>query len=346
VTSSSTAVYRLFVGVDVAATSAAVSWMTVGNPPSRAITIDQTQNGYVQLQQHIQATGVSAQHVLVTLEATGTYWVSLAVSLHKAGFHLAVINPAQAHAFAKALLRRSKTDAIDAQTLAELGARLQPDRWTPPPAIYTEVQQRLNQRDALLDMRQQVRNQRHALVQQPVVVEAVKKRMDELVATLDEQIHVVEREIAEALQAHREWAAAARRLQTIPGVGLITAAWLLVTTVNFTLCRSAEEAVGYAGLAPVERQSGTSVRGRAHLSPGGNGRLRRALYLASLSAARHNPILKPFYTRLREAGKPAKVAYCAVARKLLRLAWAVVVKKTDFDPTYGLTQQECTRSSA
>jgi transposase len=79
------------------------------------------------------------------------------------GAAVSVINPAQAHDFAKALLKRSKTDAIDAQTLAELAARLQPARWTPPPAIYTELRQRLVHRDALVDIRTQFRNQLHAL---------------------------------------------------------------------------------------------------------------------------------------------------------------------------------------
>jgi transposase len=82
------------------------------------------------------------------------------------GYQVSVVNPKRAHHVAKVLLKRSKTDAIDAQTLARLGALLQPTPWTPPPAIYTELQQRLTHRDALMGMRQQLRNQRHALVQQ------------------------------------------------------------------------------------------------------------------------------------------------------------------------------------
>jgi len=90
--------------------------------------------------------------------------------------------------------------------------------------------------------------------------------------------------------------------------------------------------VAYAGLAPVPRQSGTSVRGKAQIGHGGNGRLRTAAYLATLSAVRYNPMLRVFYQRLRAAGKPVKVARCAVARKLLHLAWALVTKRQPFDP--------------
>jgi len=331
--------YHLFAGVDISAASATAAWMVAGGQPTRAITIAQTAAGYADLQQRLLASGQPANAILVVLEATGTYWVALATTLHQAGFAVAVINPAQAHDFAKALLKRSKTDAIDAQTLAELGARLQPAPWTPPPVIYTEVQQRLVQRDALVDLRQQVRNQLHALIQQPLVIASVRTRMETLLQTLTDQIAEVEREIAAALQQDDDWAAAARRLQTISGVGLLTSAWLLVATLNFTLCRTPAEVTGYAGLAPSERRSGTSVRGRPMIGHTGNSRMRRALYLATLSAARHNPVIKAFYERLRAAGKPMKVARCAAARKLLHIAWAVVTKEQDFDPVYAEKMQ-------
>ncbi len=89
--------------------------------------------------------------------------------------------------------------------------------------------------------------------------------------------------------------------------------------------------VAYAGLAPVPRQSGTSARGAAQIGHGGNGRLRTATYLATLSAARCNPMIRTFYQRLRAAGKPVKVARCAAARKLLHLARALVTKRRPFD---------------
>ncbi len=133
------------------------------------------------------------------------------------------------------------------------------------------------------------------------------------------------------------WAASAALLATIPGIGLVTTAWLLVSTLNFSLCATPEQAAADAGLVPLQRESGTSVRGRAQLGHGGNGRLRTALYLASLSATRYNPAIKGFYERLRAKGKPGapwtQVARCAAARKLLHVAWAVVTKGQPFDAT-------------
>jgi transposase len=181
--------YRLFVGIDVAATTCAVSWMYPGSQPARAITIKQTPAGFADLQRQLLAIEPDPNAVLIVMEATGSYWMRLAKSLSEAGLAVSVINPAQAHDFAKArATKRSKTDAIDAQTLAELGARLLPERWTPPPHVYTELAQRLVHRDGLLAARTQFRNQLHALMQQPIVIESVRRRLESLIATLEQEI--------------------------------------------------------------------------------------------------------------------------------------------------------------
>lgn len=326
--------YRLFVGVDIAAATAMAAWQGEKGKVSRPVQMAQSPQGHADLHDKLGARGVPAAETLVVMEATGSYWITLATTLTQWGYAVSVINPSQAHDFAKALLKRAKTDAIDAQTLAQLAALLQPERWTPPPAIYTELQQRLAQRDTLIDLRQQVRNQLHALVQGPVVIAAVRARMEALLATFTAQIKEVEKEITPVLQQDDAWAKAATRLQSIIGVGLVTAAWLVTTTLNFTVCATPDAAAAYAGLVPYVRESGTSVRGHQEISRSGNKRLRRTLYLATLSATRFNPPIKAFYERLCAAGKPKKVARCAAARKLLHLAWAVVTKDRDFDPAY------------
>ncbi len=224
---------------------------------------------------------------------------------------------------------------IDAQTLAQLAMVLQPEPWTPPPQIYYALQQRLAQRDDLLNLRQQVRNQLHALVQHPTVIPEVRARMEHLLTTFEAQLVEVEAEITTALCQESAWSAAAQRLQSIKGVGWVTAAWVLVTTLNLTSCDTVDSLTAYAGLAPMPRQSGSSVWHRPSIGHTGNGRLRTAFYMATLSAAQHNPVIKAFYTRLREGGKPEKVARCAAARKLLHIAWAVVKKDQRFDPHYA-----------
>src|SRR6266508_3375552 len=177
--------YRLFVGIDVSSRTFTFASMPSGTTPSRAHTLEQTSVDFDQLNRQLLRLEPDPTAILVVMEATGTYWMRLALALCDAHIAVAVVNPAQAHDFAKALLKRSKTDAIDAQTLAELGARLQPERWTPPPQVYVELHQRLVHRDGLLAARTQFRNQLHALVQQPVVIESVRTRLESLISTLD-----------------------------------------------------------------------------------------------------------------------------------------------------------------
>jgi transposase len=341
---SPAALFSLFVGVDIAATSFAASWTTPTHPPVRAVTFAQTAEGYAAFQTRLATTGVAPAATLLVLEATGSYWVTLAVTLHQAGYAVSIVNPAHAHNFVRSLPRRAKTDALAAQMLALFAAERQPPRWTPPPQVYHELRQRLVARDGLLTMRQQVRNQRHALLQWPVVIEAVRDHLDQVIAELDTHLSALERDIAQALE-QGAWAESASLLTSITGIGMVTTAWVLVGTLNFTACRSAEAAAAYAGLVPLARESGSSVRGRARIGHGGHARLRTALYLATLTAARFNPQIKAHDERLRAAGKPAKVARCAAARKLLHLAWAVVEKGQRYDPTYTTRPAQAANTS-
>ena len=150
--------YRLFAGADIAATSFAASWTTTTSPRERALTFAQTPDGFTAFQDRLRSLGVPEAETLVVIEATSSYWVALAVSLHEAGFAVAVVNPAHVHNYALSLPRRAKTDALDARVLAQFAAERQPPApWTPPPQVYHELRQRLVARDGLLSMRQQAR---------------------------------------------------------------------------------------------------------------------------------------------------------------------------------------------
>jgi len=326
--------HALFVGVDIAARSFTACVLAPGGRPERPFTCEQSPTGLAALSQRLERRGAALGDLLVVLEATSTYWIALATDLDARGIAVSVINPAQAQYFAKALLKRPKTDALDAQTLAQLAqALLTPARWAPPPRLYHELQQRLAQRDALLHIRLQVANQLHALLANPHIVASVRARMAALVETLSEQIAVVDAEIGALLANEEAWTRSVRLLETIPGVGRLTACWIIATTLNFATCPTLEAATQYAGLAPVERSSGTSVRGRARIGHAGKRRLRTALYMATLSAGRLNPAIRECYERLRAAGKPVKVARCAAARKRLHQAWAIAHSGAPFDPS-------------
>jgi transposase len=122
-------------------------------------------------------------------------------------------------------------------------------------------------------------------------------------------------------------------LLSIKGIGLVAAAWLLVATVNFTTCDTAEQAASYVGLVPRQKQSGETESKRS-IGHAGHARLRHVLYLATLSAQRFNPPIKRHYERLILKGKPGKAATIACARKLVSIAFACVKQERMFDPDY------------
>jgi transposase len=170
---SSAPAYHLFVGADIAARSITCAWARTDQPLARPLRIDQSPAGYRSLQTALAAAGVAPEQTLVVMEATSTYWIQVATALHAADYAVSVINPKQAYDFAIALLRRAKTDPLDANVLAQLGAKLTPARRTLPLALYQELQQRLACSGSLLVLRTQVRNQHHALQQEARGVVAV-----------------------------------------------------------------------------------------------------------------------------------------------------------------------------
>jgi transposase len=129
--------YRLFVGVDIASRNVTAAHLVPGTrPKSEPKPFEQTPSGFEGVQQRWRASGLAPESIWSVMEATASYGISLATTLSQAGFAVSVSNPAQAHHFAKAQLKRAQTDALDAQTLAELAQALIPERWTPPPSIY------------------------------------------------------------------------------------------------------------------------------------------------------------------------------------------------------------------
>jgi transposase len=124
---------QLVAGVDIAATAFLAAWARHGQAPATPRPFEQTPAGFAAFQQQLAATGVAPEATLVVLEATGSSWVALAVALHSAGYHVAVVNPAHVHNSAKSLPRRGKSDGLDARLLTQFGFERHPEPWPPPP---------------------------------------------------------------------------------------------------------------------------------------------------------------------------------------------------------------------
>jgi len=258
---------------------------------------------------------------LVVYEATSRCDRHLKRALVAGGIWGVRLNPLHAWHFARSL-NRAKTDRLDAAMLARLGAERQPAPDAAPDPARDELRLLVQRRDQLKRMEVQEKNRlsdcEHRLVARDI--------RDEL-ANLARRLARIEKAIAAHLGRHPELAAAERLLRSIPGIGAVTAMTLLAHLRELGLVdRRAIASLG--GLAPRAHDSGRS-RGRRFLGEG-RGHVRRALYMASLSALRHPGFPADFVARQKAAGKPGKVILMAVARRLLTIANAILRTGTPF----------------
>src|SRR5579871_3872519 len=179
--------YVLLVGIDVAARTARVRWITAAGEISDGLTIAQTPEGHQDLRQRLLAAWPHPEHIHITLEATGSFYVHLAHFLHEQGFAVSVVNALRVRRFAESYLQLDKNDDIDALTLARFGAMIRPARWLPPTGIYEDVFQLITQRRTLVVMHANVVNRQKALDLRIRQRETVKARLAELEKLLKRQ---------------------------------------------------------------------------------------------------------------------------------------------------------------
>jgi transposase len=262
---------------------------------------------------------------LIVLEATGGYEMPVAGACAAAGLPVAIVNPRQVRAFAQALGRTAKTDAIDATVIARFGARVQPVPRPVPDAATQALAALIARRRQLLDM---LGAEQRRL--QQATTARVQRDLRAHIRWLERRVADVDDDLTRAIQASPVWRAQEDLLQSVPGIGPITARTLLALLPELgTLDRRAVAAL--VGVAPFNRDSGT-WRG-ARTIAGGRATVRRTLYMAALVAAHHNPPLHAFYERLRATGKAKKVALVAVMRKLLTILNAMVRHQQSWQPT-------------
>ena len=248
---------------------------------------------------------------LIVLEATGAYHYPLLAALLADEAPVAVVNPAQIAAFRASRLGRHKTDRADAKLLARFAEVHHGElrRATPDEPDLAQLRTLVGYRDDVVAQQTAVRNRLHAARWTDAAAVAAWLEAD--LAALAARLRQVEAEIAALLTTRPETAALTAQV----GVGLATAAAVLAYLPAGVL-GNPKAAAAYAGLHPRQEQSGQ--RDRSRLSKQGCPPLRRYLYLAALSAVRHDPQMAAFHARLLARGKAAKSALCAVAHKLLR----------------------------
>jgi transposase len=267
----------------------------------------------------------------VCMEATGAYSIPLAEFLVGQGFRVSVVNPARLHAFAKSELSRAKTDKIDAKLITLWASRQGEDLpiWNPPPPNIRELQALLRRAEDLLEMQQMERNRLDTA--SPVVADSIKTHLE----TLEKELASIREAVRRRIDDDPDLKRRSNLLETIPGIGPASSAWLLVSLSDHYGFTNAKQAAAHAGLAPRLRESGT-WKGKTRLSKTGDPLLRKALYMPAMSASVHNPAIRAFCQRLRANGKNGLAVMCAAMRKIIHLAFAILKSGKPFDRNLSL----------
>jgi transposase len=311
-----TAPTERFVGIDVSKAALDVHL----RPDGTARRFDNTPDGISAL----VAWVAGLTPTLVVLEATGGYENAAVAALSLTGLPVCLVNPKRARDFAKALGRLAKTDTIDAGILAEFADKVRPPVRPLDDADTRKFQALLTRRGQLIGMRTMESNRLAAVADR-----VIRRSIEAILRALGKEIDRADGDLDKAIRSSPAWTAKDELLQSIPGIGPVVSRTLLAEMPELgTLTR--EQAASLAGVAPVNRDSGT-WSGRRMIS-GGRALVRSMLYLGSHAARQGNAVLRAFAERLEKAGKAPKVIRIALARKLLIMANAVLRDRRPWQP--------------
>ena len=273
--------------------------------------------------------------VRVCIEATGIYHFDLAVALSRAEpIEVMVINPRASHHFAKVLMKRSKTDAVDAEILAIYCERMPFEVWLRP-ADENITLKAFSRRIATLNkLKTQTKNQLHELTATEETPRLVIEHTRELIDILVKQIETLRDSALELIQQHTNLTEAFRLITSIKGIAEASGIQILAELMVLPQDMNARQWVAFAGLDPRLFESGSSVSKKPRISKAGNKFIRQALYMPALVATRFDPHIKGYYAHMIDDNGLKKMqAICAVMRKLLHAIHGMLNAKKEFDGT-------------
>ena len=307
-----------FIGIDVSKATLDVASL----PDAETWTVTNDDAGLTQLLPRV----VALAPTLIVLEATGGFESAAVAALARLGLPVVIVNPRQVRDFAKSMGRLAKTDAIDALTLALFGERVRPALRPLPDEAAQLLDALLTRRRQLIEMLTAEKN-RLGFARGPV-----KRDITQHIRWLEKRLADVDTDLTEAIATSPLYRAQDELLQSVPGVGRVTALTLLGKLPELGRL-SRREIAALVGVAPLNHDSG-KMRGKRFVW-GGRAPVRAVLYMAALVGVKHNPILRSFYERLCAAGKVFKVAITACMRKLLTILNAMVHHQRRWDPQHA-----------
>jgi transposase len=267
----------------------------------------------------------------IALESTGLYGLDLALCLHQAGVAVMVANPRAVRHFAQAMMRRSKTDRLDAEVLRQFAARMPFVAWRPPSPTALKLVAVARRLEALTEMLTAEKNRLHAASLSEALPAIVRRDVVRNIQNQQRAMERLTRAAQEFVVSNPELARRFELLLSIPGFGVTSAVHVLAELALLPADLDVRQWVAQAGLDPRQHTSGSSVEKKPRISKAGNKHLRRALYMPALVAVRHDRHLRAFYEHLLARGKTKLQALVATMRKLLHAIFGMFKHHQPFE---------------
>ena len=315
------------VGIDIAKDKFDV-WLLNEAGEARQATFANNKQGVNQLHHWLKKQG--ARQAQVCLEATGVYGDLVAETLHSRKYQVSVVNPARIKAYADSQMRRNKTDALDAALIADYCRTQQPEPWTPPPPELKELRTLIRHLDDLKQEKQRASNRLDVQNSSEAVIQHLQAQLE----LLEEQIQHTLRLIHDHIDRYPDLKRQRDLLDSIPGIGDLTASYLMAELGDIRRFQDVGEVVAFVGLNPRQHQSGKKQTTHG-ISRMGRAALRAALYMPAIVAKRCNPRLQVWANQLSQRGLTGKQVIVALMRKLVHLAYGILKSGRAFDPHFG-----------
>jgi transposase len=301
-----------------------------------------TTKGFVLLVQWVLKLTEPTVSIRYVMEATGVYHESLACYLADQGYCVSIILPNKISNYFRTLSVKTITDKSASEAITLFGLERKLEDWKRPKPVFKYLRQLTRERDQLVQERTMIKNQLHAEKTESDPNSSTLKRIKQRIDLLNKQEKIIKGEIATLVKKENELKHDLTLLSTIPGIGTLTAATILAETNGFELVRNKRQLASYAGFDVQEKQSGTSVKGKARISKKGNKNLRKAMHLPALTAIRHEQRFKSIFIRLVSKHGIKMKAAVAVQRKLLEMCYTIFKTGKPYNKNY---LQEVQRSN-
>ena len=331
-------IVKQVVGIDVAQKELVVSLGRMSDDWTPQLyaskTFSNTQKGFMTLVSWVKKLVDEAAGLRYVMEATGVYHEALAYFLEEKGYEVSIVLPNKIANYFRTLTVKTITDKTSAETITMFGLEKKLENWKRHKKVFRDLRQLTRERDQIVEERTMVKNQLHAeqaeAYPNPSTVQRIKKRIQ----LLNKQETEIKAEIATLIKTDQQVSESVKLTSSVTGVALLTSATVLAETNGFELIRNKKQLTSYAGLDVIQKESGTSVKGKSRISKRGNKYLRKAMHLPALAAIRYDERFKAIYARhVGNHGIKMKAAV-AVQRKLLEMIYTIHKTGVPYDKNY------------